>query len=363
MRVLQAVPQIDKSPEGRATLDLGQELVRLGHESIVVSAGGELMDRLVLRGSRHIEIPLDRRSLWSLRLVRRLRRLIRELEVDVVHARAPLPGWLLWLAVRGIPEGQRPRFVTSVHRLYGGGFFNSIMAAGQQVMAVSGFAGERLRKQFSRKLASAPEIVPGGVNTREFDRSAPVSGYWHQRLLNDFPQLEGRNWLLMPAALSPGNGHREFLQLLSMLGQQRDDVFGLIVGEVPPGDVKYARKLERLALDLGLSDKVLFMGPRRDMRELYASARITFCLGERPLAYGRVAAEALAMGCPVIAYRLGGLTELLQQCFPQGLVDAGDTEALLEASMEVLKRPVQVVSDGLSLEDMSARVLALYARA
>ncbi|WP_237065460.1 glycosyltransferase [Microbulbifer guangxiensis] len=354
---------MDYSPEGRATLDLGQELVRLGHESIVVSSGGELTDRLVLRGSRHLEMPLHRRSLWSLRLVRPLRKLLRELEVDVVHARAPLPAWLLWLAIRGLPEERRPRFITSVHRLYGRGLFNSIMAVGQQVTAVSAFAAEKLRQEFSRKLACKPEVVPAGVNTREFDRTAPVSGYWHQRLLNDFPQLEGRNWLLMPAALAPGHGHREFLQLLSALSLQRDDVFGLIVGEVPPGSAKFARNLERLALDLGLSDKVLFMGPRRDMRELYASARITYRLEETPPAYDRVAVEALAMGCPVIAYRSGGQTELLQQCFPQGLVDAGDTDALLKASSEILQRPEPVTSTGLGIEDMSQRVLALYSRA
>ncbi|PCO06533.1 hypothetical protein AWR36_001730 [Microbulbifer flavimaris] len=363
MRVLQAVPRIDDSPEGRAALGLGQELVRLGHESMVVSAGGELKDRLVVRGSQHLDMPMDRRSIWSLRLVRPLRRLLVDQNIDVVHARAPLPAWLLWLAIRGLPETRRPRFITSAHRVYGGGFFNSIMAAGQQVIAVSEFVAEQLRRNFSKKLAAPPEIVTGGINTRELDRNAPVSGHWHQRLLNDFPQLEGRNWLLMPAPLAPGNGHQQFLEMLSALGRERGDTFGLIVGEVPAGGARYARKLERLALELGLSDKVLFMGPRRDMRELYASARITYCLNEKPLAYGRIVAEALAMHCPVIAYRLGGVAELLQRYFPRGLVDAGDREGLLQATVDVLDGPAQVDSRGLSLEDMSQQVLSLYARA
>ncbi|WP_345551013.1 glycosyltransferase [Microbulbifer aestuariivivens] len=354
---------MDASPEGRATLELGQELVRLGHESIVVSAGGELKDRLVLRGSRHVDMPLDRRRVLALRLVRPLRRLLLELDVDVVHARAPLPAWLFHLAIRGLPEAQRPKFVTSAHRVYKGGLFNSVMAAGQQVMAVSEFVAAQLRSEFSKKLVSTPEIVPGGINTRELDRNAPVSGHWHQRLLNDFPQLEGRNWLLLPAPLAPGMGHQQFLEMLSALNRQRGDIFGLVVGEVPPGGDKYARKLEQLALDLDLSGRVLFMGPRRDMRELYASARITYCLNETPEAYGQTAAEALAMHCPVIGYDLGGMAELLQKHFPLGLVHPGDPESLLRVTLAVLDGPVQVESSGLSLESMSQQVLSLYARA
>jgi glycosyltransferase involved in cell wall biosynthesis len=198
------------------------------------------------------------------------------------------------------------------------------------------------------------------VNTREFDRNAPVSGHWQQRLLNGYPQLEGKNWLLMPAPLTPGMGHPTFLQMLAAVVREREDAFGLIVGETPEGDVKYARKLEKMALDLGLSDKVLFLGERRDMRELYASSQICYSLCESPQAYGLTANEALAMNCPVVTYEKSGAAELLQQCFPQGLVEQGNPDALAAASLQILERPHSITFHGFSHEDAAMRTLALY---
>ena len=359
MRIVQILSDLSGHPAGRSTLDLAQELVRLGHELTVISGGGEQVARLTLRGSRHIEMPLHKGGLRSLRLVGRLRRLFLELQPDVIHVRDRLPAWLVWLAWRRLPAGSRPRLVTAVDRLYPNSFYSGILAVGERVIAASQLVADSLQANFSKKLLSTPRVIHRGVNTREFDRSAPISGHWHLRLLNDYPQLEGKYWLLLPAPLTPEGGQREFLQMLAALASEREDVFGLLVGDSESSG-KYARHLEQLALQLGLSDKVLFLGQRRDMREIYASAQITYSLPAGPLSVDTTATEALAMNCPVVTYRDGASGEIVQQCFPQGLVNRNDISALVTTTLEVLDRPRQIDFRGFSLEETASQTLALY---
>lgn len=360
MRIVQILPELDSGELARGTLDFACELVRLGHEATVISNGGELVPRLTLRGARHIQMPLHKKSLWPLRVVGRLRRLLAELEADVVHVRAPVPARITWLAWRGMPENGRPRLVTGVHGFHRKSFHGAALASGERVIAVSQCVADSLQALYGKKLQRPPQVIHRGVNTREFDRSAPVSGHWQLRLLNDYPQLEGVHWLLMPGRLASEKGQEVFLQMLAAVVRQREDVFGLVVGAPDAGEEKYARKLEKMALDLGLSGNVLFLGERRDMRELYASSRICYSLSERPEPYDRTAAEALAMNCPVIAYRDGAPAEVLQRCFPQGLVERGDLNALVETSLQILDRPQPIQFSGFSLEDTTAQTLAVY---
>ncbi|WP_237058551.1 glycosyltransferase [Microbulbifer sediminum] len=360
MRVVQILPDFDGGELARSILDLAQELMRRGHECIVISSGGELVPRLTMRGGRHYQLPLNRPSLWSLRHVGRLRRLLRDLEADVLHVSGAVPARLTWQAWRRMPVTGRPRLVTSAQGESGRGFFNRAQVYGERVIAVSELLAKSLFERNSRRLAQAPSVIWRGVNTREFDRSAAVSGQWQLRLLNEYPQLEGKNWLLIPAALEPGNGHRVFLQLLSALGREHDDIFGLVVGDPPAGQEKFARNLEKLALDLGLEDKVLFLGARRDMRELYASSQITYHLAEQPKTYSARVNEALAMNCPVICYTDDGAAETLQRCFPQGLAERGDFEGLVQKSLAVLDRRGGLDFSGLSVDETATQVVELY---
>ncbi|SHE78089.1 Glycosyltransferase involved in cell wall bisynthesis [Microbulbifer donghaiensis] len=360
MKIVQILPDLEADIAGKAAVDFAHELVRLGHESIVISGGGELVARLTLRGSQHIQMPFQKKSVWSLRLAGRLRRLLQELQADVVHVNSYIPARITLRAWRGMPEELRPRLVTGAADIYPRNSHNGIIASGERVIATSRRMADQLQERCGHNLRTSPQVVHRGVNTREFDRQAPISGHWQLRLLNHYPQLEGKNWLLMPASLSPENEQATFLQVLATLSRQREDVFGLVVGSAGKDGEKYARKLEQQALDLGLSDKVLFLGERRDMRELYASSQITYQFSADNDSSAIIAAEALAMNCPVIAYEDGGAAEVLQQCFPQGLVARNNMDALVQASLQILARPQPIAFRGFSHEDSAAKTLAVY---
>ncbi|MBM2830312.1 MAG: glycosyl transferase group 1, partial [Gammaproteobacteria bacterium] len=54
LTVVQTLPALDVGGVERGTLEVAAELVRKGHRSIVISAGGRLVDRLIKDGSEHI---------------------------------------------------------------------------------------------------------------------------------------------------------------------------------------------------------------------------------------------------------------------------------------------------------------------
>src|ERR1700754_2915699 len=101
MTVVQLIPDLNSGGAERSTLEIARALVQAGHRSIVVSAGGRMVEQLEAEGSRHITLPIGRKSLGTLFTVGKLRRILREIQPDIVHARSRLPAWIGWGGMRG----------------------------------------------------------------------------------------------------------------------------------------------------------------------------------------------------------------------------------------------------------------------
>src|SRR5690606_17282294 len=117
LTVVQLLPALHSGGVERSTLEIAAALVAAGHRSIVISAGGRLVESLQAAGSEHIELPVGRKSLLAAPgTMRRLRGWLARIQPDIVHARSRLPAWMAWFALRGLPA-PKPRFVTTVHGL------------------------------------------------------------------------------------------------------------------------------------------------------------------------------------------------------------------------------------------------------
>ena len=58
LSVAQLLPALDGGGVERGTLEIAEELVRRGHRSVVISAGGRLVPELLQAGSEHLAWPL-----------------------------------------------------------------------------------------------------------------------------------------------------------------------------------------------------------------------------------------------------------------------------------------------------------------
>ncbi|MFA0810787.1 glycosyltransferase [Microbulbifer epialgicus] len=357
MRIVQVWSALESGGAGKATLDFIQELVQQGHKPVVISAGGALVARLKLHGIEHIQLPLHKKPVWSQGLVRRLRSALEELQADVIHVHGRLPALLVWRAWRKMPKEARPRLVTQVDHCYPPSRGNAALVAGDSVIASSQCVADYLNERYG---VQQVRVIHRGVSHREFDRSKPVSGQWQLRLLNDYPQLEGKNWWLYTGALSPEGELEVFLRSLSKAILSREDIQGLVVGTPQEDDLRSLRKLEQLAQRLGLDGKVLFLGARQDMRELYASSQLFFSLAGPRDPCGKNAMAALAMGCPVIAYKDSCAGEVVKHCFPQGLIERGNLEALADVALGLMNKASKVELHSFFHTDIVRKTLNLY---
>src|SRR5579871_1218256 len=94
LTVVQLLPALNAGGVERSTLEIGRALVEAGHRSIVVSAGGGLVDKLVAQGSEHVVVDIGAKRFGTLRHIWTLKRLFEKERPDIVHARSRLPGWI-----------------------------------------------------------------------------------------------------------------------------------------------------------------------------------------------------------------------------------------------------------------------------
>lgn len=103
--------------------------------------------------------------------------------------------------------------------------------------------------------------------------------------------------------------------LLAALERVRSDVRGqmtvLFVGAVSDGDRDYAAELRDTAARAGLTNAVKFLGARGDVPDLLAASDIAVHALTLPEPFGLVVVEAMALGTPVVATRIGGPAQII----------------------------------------------------
>ena len=357
--MLQLVPALDAGGVERATLEIADALVAAGHRSLVVSAGGRLQALLEAGGSTHVTLAIGRKSPWTLRHVRPLRRLIARERPDIVHARSRLPAWLALFALRGL-RGPRPRFVTTVHGLNSPGRYSAVMTAGERVICVSTTVRDYLLQHYPRLDPARLRVIPRGIDADEFVPGRATAD-WRQAFFAEFPALAGAPLLTLPGRGTRLKGHADAIALLARLRAAGIDARLLLLGAAEAGRRRYLDELRALARDLAVDDAIAITPPRSDVAEVYAVSALVLQLSRKPEAFGRTVLEALSCARPVLGYAHGGVGEQLATQFPAGAVPPGDLDALTARAAALLQAPPTVLPPRVPTgADMQAATLALY---
>lgn len=360
LTVLQMIPALEAGSIARAAIELGTELVKQGHRSLVISSGGPMVAGLKHHGSQHINWPIGRRSPLTLRFVRRLRRLLLTEEVDILHARSRFVAWLAWLALRGIPMHRRPHFVTTCHDLYPVNYYSSVMTRADRVIAVSETALDYLLDNYPSLSTSRIRLVHRGVATDEFPVGYRPATQWLESWYRQYPQLLGRKMITLPARLTRYKGQFGFVDLMQRLKQSGSDVMGVITGGIDSSSAGHRQLLSRIR-DAGI-DNIIEAGHRSDTREIYAVSDLVVSLSMDPAAaVDRPALEALSMGIPVAGYDQCSASEPLRELLPEGLVPFGNLEQMHTKVLRMLdSSPRPATNTRFTLEAMLSQIISTY---
>ncbi|HTJ78621.1 MAG TPA: glycosyltransferase family 4 protein [Rariglobus sp.] len=362
MKILQILPELNAGGVERGTLEIARALVEAGHTSLVVSNGGRLVPELGAAGSRHIALPVHRKSIKSLLQVSRLRRVFEEEKPDVVHARSRVPAWLAWLALRGMDAKTRPHFVTTVHGFYSINFYSAIMTRGERIIAVSHCIRDYVTQNYPKAPVAAIRVIPRGVELAELPRGFMPDAAWLKTWTTTQPQLVGKAVLLLPGRITRLKGHEDFFAMIAGLKTVGFPVHGVVVGDTHAKKKAYMGELRAAVEGLGLKDDVTFLGHRGDIREIMTMSDIIYCLSVQPESFGRTTLEAFAIGKPVVGYNHGGVAEQLKELFPQGAVPLRDIAGLVSATTSILRTKAVpgMVAEPFTKEAMCAATLAVY---
>jgi len=137
----------------------------------------------------------------------------------------------------------------------------------------------------------------------------------------DIPRDGGR--LLFLGRLTGWKGAEVMLQAIRILSTRRPLLSAVVAGDGPArGD------WERMAHDLGISDRIQFVGFQPDVRSLLREADLLVHASTAPEPFGRVLVEGMAAGLPVVASDHGAAPEIIQSGQTGWLVAPGDPAAL-----------------------------------
>jgi glycosyltransferase involved in cell wall biosynthesis len=359
LTVVQLIPALHSGGAERSALEIARALVEAGHRSVVISAGGRLVEQLQAEGSEHITLDLGRKSLATLGRIGPLRRLLRELKPDIVHARSRLPAWVGWWALRGISP--RPHFITTVHGFNSPGRYSSILLRAERVIVVSQTLRDYVLSHYRWLEPGRVRVIPRGIDQDAFPYGHRPDDAWQKAFFAEFPALAGAPLLTMPARGTRLKGHHDAIELLADLKRRGIEARLLLLGVVEPGREAYVAELQELIRLRGVTSQVVLSPPRDDIRDIYALSALVLQLSNKPETFGRTVIEALSLCRPVLGYAHGGVGELLAELYPAGRVPLGDRERLVERAAELLRvAPPISPLQSYRLSDMQQSTLALY---
>jgi glycosyltransferase involved in cell wall biosynthesis len=361
MHIVQALVSLNVGGSELVATELSEYLIGCGHKVTIIAADGPLGPRARASGAAHLDWPIGKKRLPTLRYIKRLSEWIATSKPDIVHVHSRLPAWICWRAINRMAPEQRPALVTTMHGHYSVSRYSSVMARGRKTIAVS----EHIRRYTLKNypLASPDDVVTihGGASRELFPYNYQPPPGWREKAEREFPELQNKRWLLLPGRITRWKGHVDFMHLIGALIKDFPDIQGLFVGGGRAGS-RYQLELEALAEKTGIGDRITFTGNRLDIRDWMCAAEIVFNLSnDPPEAFGRTVLEALCLGRPMIAWNHGGAAEILAAMFPRGAVNPLDFQQLEARAGEFLQaQPTVEASSAFSLESSMRKHSDVY---
>ena len=334
--VMQVLPTLETGGGGveRGAIDVAIALKEAGYGSLVVSAGGGMVRELDRAGVRHEILGVDTKSPLGIYCnISRLAALIRESGADIVHARSRAPAWSAHRAAKRCGV----HFITTFHGTYSGTgnflkkHYNSIMTQGERVIAISSFIQDHIRNVYGVE-DERIRVIPRGIDLERFD-PYQVSAERVVQLANDWRLPDGMPVIMLPGRLTRWKGQSLLIQALEKLG--RRDIRCLLLGS-DQGRKGYRQELESWIEKHHLGDVVHVVDHCADMPAAYMLADVVVSASTDPEAFGRVAAEAQAMGRLVAAPDHGGARETLLPGRTGWLFPPGDVDGLASVLFKAL---------------------------
>ncbi len=335
-RILKVVPTLMCGGTENQFMTLGRRLdpSRFELEFACLRRWGGFIDELVERGIPLCEYPISTfRSLTAVAQQARLARHIVRRRIHIVHAYnfygnvfAIPPARIVAPVVIASIRDCAPYLTSMQKRVqrYACQFADCVLVNAEAVkdwLIAEGYDPSKI------------VVIRNGVDLSRFN-----GGPQRDRIRHELGFDEATPLVAVVSRLTEMKGLEQFLEAASALKPRYPAARFLIVGETAPDNRNYLPKLQALAAQLGVADRVTFTGLRSDVPALLSSVDVAVMpsLNE---ALSNVLLESMAAGAPTVATRVGGTPEALVDGVSGLLVPPADAGALGQAISRILDDP------------------------
>lgn len=341
---MQIIPELGAGGAEQGCIDIASEIVKADAKAIVVSNGGYRVPELERIGATHIDLPVHSKNpfvMWQ--NIKRLKKLIKKHDVDIVHVRSRAPAWSALRACKN----SSAQYMTTCHAPYNIGNeakrkYNSAIAQGEIVIAISEYVAQYLIDNYDIE-PSKIRLIHRGIPMDKFHPTLVTP----ERMIDLATQWripDSANIVMLPGRITRWKGHHVLIEAMAKL--KNDDLFCVLIGS-DQGRTEYRAELEDAIAKHNLQSRIRIIDQCNDMPTAYMLAGVVVSASTDPEGFGRIPVESQAMGRPIIATNHGGAKETVIAGQTGWLIPHSDPDALAHA-----------IDEALSLTDEQRAVLA-----
>lgn len=324
---------------GAIATELGMELAKRGHEVHFITYAHpfrlpHFMERVFFHEVEVMRYPLFDHSPYPLALSAMMHEVTLREGLNILHVHYAIPhATSAWIAKEMLGPESDLKIITTLHG-------TDITLVGQDrsfeeitrfsitrsdgLTAVSNYLREETVSHFGVE-RDRIEVIPNFVDTTIYDRTQYPC---HKKFL----VAPGEKLLMHISNFRQVKRVRDVVRIFDRIQRQVPSKL-VFVGDGPDR----ASAVDEAAA-LGLSNKVVFLGKQDSVAELLACADL-FILPSESESFGLSALEAMSSGVPVIASRVGGVVEVVEDGVSGYLHDVGDVEAMAASGLRILADP------------------------
>jgi N-acetyl-alpha-D-glucosaminyl L-malate synthase BshA len=319
---------------GVVATELGKQLARRGHQvhfltyDMPFRLGGH-EQRVIYHEVEVPNYPLFRYPPYLLALTNKMIEVSRFCRLDILHVHYAIPHATSAVLARTVLRERRVKVVTTLHgtdvSLLGvdPGFYDLVSWSINESDGVTAVSRALAQDTIVKLPVSKPiEVIPNFVDPEEYSRRPSAA-------LRAELSPDGAPVVCHVSNYRPVKRPVDVVRAFAAINEQVPCRLAL-VGEGP--EMPHVRET---AAALGVLDRVSFMGHRDSVAEVLSTVDL-FLLPSAQESFGLAALEAIACGTPVLAYRIGGLPEVIEDGQGGFLLPDGDIQGLVTRGVELL---------------------------